>query len=120
MATYVTLPQAQDHLREYQAPRVPDLTLKLEQAEALILEYVTAGRTRWLTADDPPVAIPLPEPASSGGLIIQACILEYLAYSWENRGDTYGVVTTPSSVTDQEFWNAIARKLARLRDPAVA
>lgn len=108
MATYVTIDQAKEHVREFQPARLADLTLKLDQAEAIILDYVAAGRTR---REDPT----LPGLGTAGGAIIGACVLDLLAGLYEHRGDDYGL-----DVPDFELWNAIARKLARLRDPAIA
>ena len=108
MATYVTLPAAKDHLRITDTAHDADVTAKLEQAESIILDYLISGRTRY---EDPS----LPIPTSIGGLIIQSSILELLTGLYEHRGDDYGV-----DDPDSELWNAIRRKLMRLRDPALA
>lgn len=108
MATYVTLPAAKDHLRITDSAHDADVTAKLEAAEAIILDYLIAGRTR---LPDPT----LPIAASMGGLIIQSAILELLTGLYEHRGDDFGV-----DMPDDELWCAVRRKLMRLRDPALA
>jgi Phage gp6-like head-tail connector protein len=108
MATYATLQAAKDHLRITDTAHDADVTAKLEQAESIILDYLISGRTRYI---DPS----LPIPASMGGLIIQSAILELLTGLYEHRGDDFGV-----DDPDSELWNAVRRKLARLRDPALA
>lgn len=106
--TYVDLTAAKRHLRILDSDHDLDVTAKMEQAESIILDYLISGRTRY---DDPT----LPEPATMGGLIIQSAILEILTGLYEHRGDDFGI-----NDPDSELWNALRRKLARLRDPAVA
>ena len=109
MATiYVDLTVAKRHLRIKDSDHDSDVTAKMEQAESIISDYLLSGRTR---LPDPT----LPIPGSIGGLIIQSAILEILTGLYEHRGDDFGV-----NDPDSELWNALRRKLARLRDPAVA
>ena len=106
--TYVDLTAAKRQLRITDSAHDADVTAKMEQAEAIIVDYVASGRTRM---DDPT----LPLPATMGGLIIQSAILEVLTGLYEHRGDDFGI-----NDPDSELWEALRRKLYRLRDPAVA
>lgn len=99
---------AKQHLRITDDAHDDDIERKLTYSEAVIVQYVRAGRSRW---SDPNVGI------VEGDLdpIVESAILDYLALIYEHRGDDYGV-----DEPDAEAWNAIKRKLERLRDPAVA
>jgi len=113
MAVYATIGQAMAHLRETQPAREADVQLKLDQAEAIVVDYLNAGRTRWVTGD-PPVPIPLPAPGEPESPIIQSAILRLTAGLYERRGDT------DSDSNYEAVWKSITLDLARLRDPAVA
>lgn len=107
-SAYVALPAAKAHLRISDDDHDGDIQSKLNQAESIILELVASGRTRRVEPAPP-------APGTSGGLILQSAILELLAGLYEHRGDDFGV-----NQPDEELWNAIRRKVARLRDPALA
>jgi hypothetical protein len=100
----LTLADAKTHLRITDNDHDSDVTQKLQQASAIVVDFVLSGRTRWTDpgtpADDP---------------IVQSAILDVLTGLYEHRGDDYGV-----DAPDEELWNAITRRLARLRDPAIA
>jgi hypothetical protein len=113
MAALVTLKQASDHLRldleftgsppeESTDPRTPDLQLKLDAAEAIVLDYlkVGGGSPSWEAGPDD-----LP--------IIQAAILLVLSGLFDDR----------EGAGDGDYLKedgAVARLLRRLRDPALA
>jgi Phage gp6-like head-tail connector protein len=105
---YATLAIAKAHLRVTDTAHDTDIQLKLDQAEAIITNYIVAGRTR---RDDTSV----PAEGTAEGSIIQSAILELVTGLYEHRGDDFGI-----NQPDEELWNAIRRKLARLRDPALA
>jgi len=107
-AVCVTLVQAKAHLRITLPPGDPgdlDLQLKLDQAEAIILEYLdTWADPLWVS------------PATTPGPVT-AAILILLANLFENRGDdeSFGMSGKSDAV-----WTAIERLLARTRNPALA
>lgn len=102
-AVLVTLVQAKAHLRitlPALDPGDTDIQLKLDQAEALILEYLdTAADAAWVS--------PATAPAT-----VTAAILLALGDLHEHRGDDM----TLSAKT----WEAITRLLAQRHVPAVA
>jgi hypothetical protein len=100
-ASLVTLQQAKDHLQiPTMAPGDPDeadVQLKLDQAEAIILDYLG----------------PRTDPASSTAApLVSAAILLMLGRLYQHRGDL--------EEADADLWLAIDRLLKRLRDSAVA
>jgi len=107
MNLLLTLAQAKEHLRITDSDHDTEVQSKTDSAAAIISDYVSSGRTRWDT--------PLPATDSDGWIIMQTAALELLASMYEHRGDDYGV-----NAPDEEVWNAIRRKLSRLRDPAFA
>jgi Phage gp6-like head-tail connector protein len=101
-AVLVTLTQAKAHLRITLPPGDPgdaDLQLKLDQAEAIIRNYLK-------TRDDPLWD------ASTAPPMVGAAILLMLGRLYEQRGD--------NEEPDEKLWQAVERMLARLRDPALA
>jgi len=103
MATLVTLQQAKDHL---EVPTMPvgdpdeaDLQLKLDQAEALILDYLAAK------ADPAWTAATVPKP-------VTAAILLMLGGLYRHRGDLMDA--------DPALWAAIDRVLTGIRFAALA
>jgi hypothetical protein len=103
-AVLVTLTQAKAHLRITLPALDPgdlDLQLKLDQAEAIILDYLdTAADPTWVS----PATAPGPVTAS---ILLALCDLV------EHRGDD---TTTVSEKT----WQAIERILVRSRTAAIA
>jgi hypothetical protein len=101
-AVLVTMAQAKAHLRITTPdgdPSDPDIQLKLDQAEAVIRNYLK-------TRDDPEwTAATVPAPIVAG-------ILLMLARLYEQRGD--------HEENDVDLWGAIDRLLIRYRDPALA
>lgn len=102
-AVLVTLVTAKEHLRITLPPGDPveaDVQLKLDQAEAIILDYI-AERVDPLWVS--PETAPKP---------VTAAILLMLARLYEHRGDL--------EEADADLWLAIERLLMRLRDSAIA
>lgn len=102
-AVLVTLVQAKNHLRITLPPGDPgdvDLQLKLDQAEAIILEYLdTAADAAWVSpATAPPT--------------VTAAILLTLGDLFEHRGDDHTL--------SEKTWEAVTRRLAQRHVPAVA
>lgn len=102
-AVLVTLVQAKAHLRITLPPGDPgdvDLQLKLDQAEALILNYLSTGAdAAWVS----PATVPGP---------VSAAILLLLTHLFENRGD--------DQKADADLWLAVDRLLVRYRVSAIA
>lgn len=98
-ALLVTLAQAKTHLRITGATDDTDIQLKLDQAEAIILDYLKRPVPE--TWDDTTVPGP-----------VTAAILLMTARLFEHRGDLED--------EDAMLWLAIERLLVRLRDPAIA
>jgi hypothetical protein len=103
-AQLVTLQTAKDHL---QIPSMPpgdpdeaDVQLKLDQAEAIILDYL-AERA------DPAWVDPATAPPN-----VTAAILLMCARLYRHRGDL--------EEADADLWLAIERLLKRFRDPGFA
>ena len=94
MAALVTLAQARYRLRltEDDDYHEPDVQMKMEQATALVIDYIKRPDHGWTDADAPPV--------------IQATILEVLMRLFEGAED-------PLS-------QGIKNMLQRYRDPALA
>jgi hypothetical protein len=102
-AVLVTLQQAKDHLRVTTAALDPgdaDIQAKLDQAEAIILNYLKAQA-------DPLWVSPATAPAN-----VTAAILILLTALREHRGD--------DQTLDELSWTTIERLLVGLRDPALA
>ena len=102
-AVLVTLSTAKEHLRITLPPGDPvetDVQLKLDQAEAIILDYLAErANPNWIS----PETAPKP---------VTAAILLMLARLYEHRGDL--------EEADADLWLAIERILMRLRDSAIA
>ena len=104
-AVLVTLTQAKAHLRITMPPGDPgdaDIQLKLDQAEAIILNYLKGANGAAIGWTDPTT---VPPPVSAG-------ILLMLTRLYEQRGD--------DEDQDEKLWQAIDRLLTRFRDPALA
>jgi len=110
MAGLISLATAKMHLRITDNDHDADVQLKADQASAIVFDYIVAGRTRWPEPDNVPTWTP-----ETVDLSAQAAMLDVLTCLYEHRGDDYGI-----NAPDSELWQAISRKLARLRDPAIA
>lgn len=103
MAALITLDQASTHLRLAGSEYADDLELKMEQATALVIQYLKRPDHTWTvdTTDDPEFAI------------VQAAILEVLTNLFFDRGDRDKPSDGP--VTDR-----VKRCLSLMRDPSLA
>lgn len=99
MATYVTFEQAKRHLRKNDVDEDEDLDLKIQQAEAIILDYLKVT----------------PPSSAQTDAIIQAAILLQLTELYRFRGDEDAPKREKGYLTP-----AIESLLCRLRDPALA
>ncbi len=105
MNDLVSLTQAQDHLRDYYAANEADISAKITQASAAVLDYLKnpTGSDAWDDTNAPP--------------LVQSAVLLTLSWLYDDRtgGDNVegGVAMgyLPQSVTDL---------LHRMRDPALA
>jgi hypothetical protein len=95
----VSLGQAKDHLRIEHDYSDADIVDKMEQASAIVVDFLTTQ------ADPTWDELTVPKP-------VQTAILWVLAHLWAHRGDEVG--------KDDELWAALNRLLARFRDPAYA
>ena len=100
MSALVTLVTAKEHLRITSTTDDADIQLKLDQAEAIILDYL-AGQADpgWIS----PATAPKP---------VTASILLMLTRLYEHRGDL--------EEADEDLWLAIERILRRIRREALA
>ena len=99
-AALVTLATAKAHLRITSTDDDTDIQLKLDQAEATILEYLdTSADAAWIS------------PATAPGPVT-AAILLWLTRLFEHRGD--------DDEADAVTWAAIERILVRSRNAAIA
>ena len=100
----VTLVQAKAHLRITTSDADADITLKLAQAEAIVLQRCSSTLywrdivAAWTAADVP--------------LAVQAAILLTLSGLHEHRGD--------NMETDFKLWEAVDRLLQLNKDPVLA
>ena len=100
-AVLVSLIQAKAHLRITVTTDDADIQLKLDQAEATILEYLdTSVDAAWVS------------PATAPGPVT-AAILLWLTRLYEGRGDT-------DDAMDAKTWEAVERLLVRSRNAAIA
>ena len=110
MAELVTLEQANLALKldliqtgspaEFTDDRTPDVQLKLDQAEGIILDYLKVDADEW-TAETAPVQV-------------TASILRAAKALYDGEDDVLAGLAT------NERTNPIVGMLARLRDPALA
>jgi hypothetical protein len=83
VATLITLDQAKTQIRvplastEYD----DDLTLKVEHATSIVLDYLNRSEDDWI------IGSPAASPADTEFPIVQAAILEVLSNLWRHRGD---------------------------------
>jgi hypothetical protein len=96
--TLATLEDAKVHLHITDPTRDAEVTTMLEQASAIVYDYIgTRADPAWdeTTAPD----------------IVQAATLKTLGHLWEHRGD---------DSDDAPLWAALSLLLMRTRDPALA
>jgi len=80
--------------------RDAEITLLLEQASAIVSEYIGArAEPSWDETTAP--------------LVVQAATLRTLTHLWEHRGDD-------AEKFDEKFWLGLSLLLMRARDPAIA
>lgn len=107
----VTLRQAKLHLQILTPETSPlsaqdeDIALKLESAEAIILDYLKTDGG-WTEDDVPP--------------LVRAAVLLQLGELHRFRGDDPGTVLTAPSYEDGQLSPSITAILRRYRDPALA
>jgi hypothetical protein len=116
MAVLITVAQADAHLRldlEDDDDRLPDLELKMLQAESIVMDYLKAdadvleGSPPAYSTSSPPIW------TDRDVAVIQAAILLVLSAIYDDEIErTLGDYLAPDGV--------IARLLARLRDPTLA
>ena len=124
MAVLITVAQADAHLRTdletdgnspptYTDERLPGLQLKMDQAEAVVLDYLKVADDV-LEGSPPNYATSSPSLWSARDLkVIQSAILLILSALWDDSPDR-----TVADYMKQD--GTIALLLARLRDPALA
>jgi len=99
-AALVTLATAKAHLRITGTTDDADVQLKLDQAEAIILDYLAErADPLWVSPETVPKEV-------------VAAILLMLGRLYEHRGDL--------EEADEDLWMAIERLLMRRRDSAIA
>ena len=108
MAGLITLAIAKTHLRITDTDHDADVQLKLDQAEAAVLDYLKPARTGEARTDWPWTTATLPAP-------VQAAMLVLLRYLYDaERGDEASA-EKPSTV-----WEVISNLVIRYRDQAIA
>lgn len=111
MAALITYDQAKEHLRLTGDEEENDLTLKMEQASAIVITYLKRPNHGWDVSTDPNDD---PEFA-----IVQAAILMVLADLYRDRGDE-DVDVRGEEWTAVNMRPGVRRALMMLRDPTVA
>jgi hypothetical protein len=97
----ITLEQAKAHLRVVSVDEDDDIDRKIEQAGAIVLDYLKGQAVSgW---NDGSVTVPR---------VVEAATLVMLTHLYENRGD--------DMTADEDAWKAVERLLMRFRDPALA
>lgn len=99
--TLASLADAQLQLHVTDPARVTEITLLLEQASAIVFDYIGARADPTWDEDSAP-------------LVVQAATLRMLTHLWEHRGDD------AADKTDEKLWEALSLLLMRTRDPAIA
>jgi hypothetical protein len=95
----IDLDIAKKHLRITDSDHDAEIQTKLDQAGAIVTDYLKAQADPTWNEDTTPA-------------VVQSAVLLMLGHLNENRG--------PDMRADNEVWAAIERLLMRLRDPAVA
>lgn len=97
----ISLEQAKAHLRVVSSDEDDDIARKVEQASAVVLDYLKSQAVAgW---SDGTVTVP-------GH--VEAATMVMLTHLYENRGD--------DMAADEDAWKAVERLLMRSRDPALA
>jgi hypothetical protein len=99
--TLASLEDAKLQLHVTDPAREPEITLLLEQASAIVFDYIGSRADPLWDEDTAPD-------------IVQASTLYTLGHLWEHRGDD------AAEQTDERFWQGLSLRLMRLRDPAIA
>jgi hypothetical protein len=108
MAGLISLTVAKTHLRITDTDHDADVQLKLDQAEAAVLDYLKPARTGEARTDWPWTSATLPAP-------VQAAMLVLLRYLYDaERGDE------PSADDPDKVWAVISNLVIRYRDQAIA
>jgi hypothetical protein len=108
MAGLIDLAVAKTHLRITDSAHDADVQLKLDQAEAAVLDYLKPARTGEARTDWPWDTTTLPPP-------VQAAMLVLLRYLYDaERGDE------PSATNPSTVWLVINNLVIRYRDQAIA
>src|SRR5262245_28877901 len=96
----ITLEEAKRHIyQDWTTDNDPDIQSKLEQASAILRDYLKAGNDETWDPD----TVPRP---------IKAAVFVMLDHLFEDRGN--------DASTDENVWKAIDRLVIRFRDPAYA
>ena len=98
--TLATLEAAKLQIHVSDPAREPEITLLLEQASAIVFDYIGAR------------ADPLWDETTAPD-VVQAATLYTLGHLWEHRGDD-------TAADDEKFWAGLSLRLMRTRDPALA
>ena len=108
MAGLISLDVAKLQLRITDTDHDADIRLKLDQAEAIVLDYLKPARTGEARTDWPWTAATLPAP-------VQAAMLVILRYLYDaERGDE------PSAEDPDTVWRVVTHLVIRYRDQALA
>ena len=117
----ITTQQAIDHLRlplevgspasDVQSSMMRDLTMKIAQAEGLILDYLKVSLTSPPDWDADAGTVPL---------VVQLATLVQLGEVWRFRGDDPGAVAETAGFEDGQLSPQVTNYLRRYRDPAIA
>ncbi len=118
----ITLQQAIDHLRlpleigspgtDVQSSMMRDLTMKIAQADGLILDYLKVSLTSPPDWDAEAGTVPL---------VVQLAALCQLAEIWRFRGDDSGSIEQNVNYgSDGQLSPQVTNYLRRWRDPAMA
>jgi len=104
MATLVTMAQAKLQLRIPTDESDADISMKLDQAEAIVINKCNS--TAWWRAVTPTwTAATVPRG-------VHAAILIVLTHLYEHRGDDMGM--------DEKLWEAVDRLIVAFRDPVIS
>ncbi len=117
----ISTQQAIDHLRlplelgspdtDVQTSMMRDLRLKMQHAEALILDYLKVSLVSPPDWDVDAGTVPL---------VVQLAVLCQLAEVWRFRGDDPGTIEQAPSYEDGQLSPQVTNYLRRWRDPAIA
>jgi hypothetical protein len=112
MVAFVTLQQAKRHLRIAYGDEDEDLQDKVEQASAIIVDYLKMPDHGWTDAQDGS-----PPTRSTAPMVVQAATLLMLSTLWEFRE---GEAQPNYNQADGYLPKAVTALLHRLREPAYA